>query len=539
MTGAQGLPVRDNYFWWQWGIVYQIYPRSFMDSNRDGVGDLRGITSKLDHLAWLGVNAIWISPIYPSPMADFGYDVSNYVDIHPLFGTLEDFDGLIAEAHNRGLRVILDYVPNHTSDRHPWFTESRSSRDNPRRDWYIWRDPAPKGGPPNNWLSHFGGLAWEWDEETQQYYYHAFLKEQPDLNWRNPEVQTAMLGVLRFWLDRGVDGFRVDVIWELIKDKEFRDNRLNPNYRPGKVRPYFELLPVHSTDQPEVHDLIHMMRWVLDEYEERVLIGEIFLPLERLMLYYGREGRLECHLPFNFQLQLLPWNARRIAASIDRYEAALPEGAWPNWVLGSHDMPRVATRAGLQQAGVAAMLLLTLRGTPTLYQGDEIGMENVPVPPERVQDPVEKAVPGFGRDPQRTPMQWDASPNAGFATGIPWLPLGADYKQRNVAVQREDSRSILSLYRRLIAFRQSQPALMVGSYRPLPADGDLLAYFREHEGKRFLVVLNLGHEPQAFALPEGAASGRVVVCTDIDREEEKVHGSLQLRGDEGLVVEEG
>ena len=406
-----------GYHWWQAGIIYQIYPRSFQDSNGDGVGDLPGIITRLDYLQWLGVAAIWISPIYPSPMADFGYDVSNYTEIHPLLGTLKDFDRLIAEAHRRGLRVLLDYVPNHTSDQHPWFVESRLSRDNPKRGWYIWRDGKADGSPPNNWLSHFGGGAWEWDERTGQCYYHAFLKEQPDLNWRNRQVQAAMMDVLRFWLERGVDGFRVDVIWELIKDEQFRDNPPNPRYREGEVRPYFQLLTRYNTDQPHVHDMIGMMRRVIDEYEHRMLIGEIFLPLDRLVTYYGTAEAPECHLPFNFQLQLLPWKARRIARAIEAYEAALPAGCWPNWVLGSHDVPRIATRAGPEQAGVAAMLLLTLRGTPTMYQGDEIGIENVPVPPEMEQDPVARNVPGFGRDPQRTPMQWDGSSNADLRPG--------------------------------------------------------------------------------------------------------------------------
>ena len=375
-----------------------------MDSNGDGVGDLAGITSRLDYLQSLGVTAIWISPIYPSPMADFGYDVSDYTGIHPLFGTLEDFDRLVAEASRRNLRVILDYVPNHTSDQHPWFVESISSRENPRRDWYIWRDAKPDGGAPNNWLSHFGGSGWEWDEATNQYYYHAFLKEQPDLNWRNPEVVEAMMNVLRFWLDRGVDGFRVDVMLELIKDAELRDNPPDPRYRDGRGRPYRQLLPLHSADQLEVHEVVRKMRGVLDEYGERVLIGELYIEMDRLMMYYGEDGP-ECHMPFNFSLVLMRWDARRIAALVDQYEGALPAGAWPNWVLGNHDVPRIAARAGRAQVAVAAMLLLTLRGTPTMYCGDELGMEAVAVPDEAIQDPVGINLgPGFSRDPSRTPM---------------------------------------------------------------------------------------------------------------------------------------
>jgi alpha-glucosidase len=518
-----------EHLWWQRGTIYQVYPRSFMDSDGDGVGDLPGITSRLEHLSWLGVDAVWISPIYPSPMADFGYDVADYTGVHPLFGTLDDFDRLLAEAHARGLKVILDFVPNHSSDQHPWFAESRSSRDNPKRDWYIWRDPAPDGGPPNNWLSCFGGSGWEYDRATGQYYYHAFLPEQPDLNWRNPEVVQAMLDVLRFWLDRGVDGFRVDVIWHLIKDDAFRDNPPNPEWREG-MDPFNALVPAQTTDRPEVHDVIARMRRLFDEYEARVLIGEIYLPVERLVQYYGAD-LTGAHLPFNFQLVQAPWNARHIARLIAEYEAALPEGGWPNWVLGNHDQHRIATRVGAAQARVAAMLLLTLRGTPTLYYGDEIGMEDVPIPPELVQDPFEKNVPGkgLGRDPERTPMQWSAAENAGFTTGTPWLPLAPTWRTVNVEAQRDDPRSMLTLYRRLLALRRAEPALEVGRIELIEAGGDVLAYVR---GDAFLVALNLGANPHD--LP--CAGGAILLSTHLDREGERPDGVLHLRPDEGVVV---
>jgi alpha-glucosidase len=523
-----------TYHWWQRGIIYQVYPRSFLDSNGDGVGDLRGITARLAYLQWLGVHAVWLSPIFPSPMADFGYDVSDYTGIDPLFGTMEDFDELVRAAHARGLKVILDYVPNHSSDQHPWFIESRSSRDNPKRDWYIWHDPAPDGGPPNNWRSVFGGPAWTYDAPTGQYYYHAYLKEQPDLNWRNPEVQQAMLDVLRFWLDRGVDGFRIDALRQLIKDDQFRDNPPDPDYTPDQG-PYHQLIPKYTTDRPEIMDMIALMRQVTDQYDERLLIGELYLPIDRLVTYYGTEGR-GVQLPFNFHLILIDWKARAIASLIDRYEAALPPDGWPNWVLGNHDQPRLASRIGEGQARVAAMLLLTLRGTPTMYYGDEIGMHNVEIAPEHVQDPFEKNVPGkgLGRDPERTPMQWDASAHAGFTSGEPWLPLAEDYPAVNVAAERDDARSMLALYRRLIDLRQSEMALQVGSYQAVEAAGDLLAYIRAHADRRFLIALNLGGAPQTQPLNDMA--GRVVLSTHGDRDDEAVRESIALRGNEGLVV---
>ncbi|WP_309086158.1 alpha-amylase family glycosyl hydrolase [Chelativorans sp.] len=528
-------PGGEKTVWWQRGVIYQIYPRSFQDSNGDGVGDLRGIVDRLDYLAWLGIDAIWISPIFSSPMADFGYDISDYRNIDPRFGTLEDFDRLLIEAHRRGMRVLLDLVPNHTSDRHPWFLEARSSRDNPMRDFYIWRDPGPDGGPPNNWQSEFGGDAWEWDERTGQYYYHAFLKEQPDLNWRNPRVRNEMYDVLRFWLNRGVDGFRVDVMWHLIKDAEFRDNPPNPDWTDG-MPPHKRVLPIYSCDQPEVHEVVSEMRAVLEEYgDDRLLIGEIYLPLARLVAYYGRDLR-GAHLPFNFHLIQAQWDARHIERQILEYEAALPEGGWPNWVLGNHDKPRIAARVGREQARVAAVMLLTLRGTPTIYYGDEIAMTDVSIPPEQVQDPFELRVPGqgFGRDPQRTPLQWDGSAKAGFTTGSPWLPIAPDVAEYNVEAERSDPSSMLTLYRRLLALRRKSKALTIGRYATVEAAGSLLAYLRETEEERLLVVLNLGPEPADLVLPGPC---RIVLSTAGEGEEERIEGTLRLKGNEAVLAE--
>jgi alpha-glucosidase len=516
--------------WWKRSVIYQIYPRSFQDTDGDGVGDLNGIRRRLDYLGRLGIGAIWISPLFPSPMADFGYDISDYCGIAPSFGSMRDFDALVGEAHARGIRVILDFVPNHTSDQHPWFLESRASRDNAKRDWYVWRDGKPDGAPPNNWISQFGGPAWSFDGSTRQYYLHSFLPQQPDLNWRNPALRAAMLDVLRFWLDRGVDGFRVDVLWLLVKDAGLRDNPPNPAYLPTQAA-INRTLSVYNADQPEIHEVIADMRGVLDAYGERLLIGEIYLPFERLAAYYGKD-LAGAHLPFNFALIHASWDAAAIAALIREYEASLPPGGWPNWVLGNHDQPRIATRVGAAQARIAAMLLLTLRGTPTMYYGDEIGLPRVEVAPDLTQDPWERREPGLGlgRDPSRTPMQWDETPNAGFSTGRPWLPIENGFRLRNVAVQQADDRSILSLNRALVALRNAHAALSIGAQRIVGVRGNVLLFERSHANETFMVALNFG--PESQALPE-AREGEILLSTSMDRPD---GAGAVLRGDEGLVL---
>lgn len=523
--------------WWKKEIIYQIYPRSFKDSNGDGVGDIPGIIEKLGYLENLGVKGIWICPIYPSPMVDFGYDITDYTGIHPVYGTMKDFERLVEEVHRRDMKLLLDYVPNHTSNKHPWFIESRSSRDNPKRDWYIWQDPGPGGGPPNNWLSAFGGSGWEFDEQTGQYYYHAYLKEQPDLNWRNSEVQDAMLDVMRFWLEKGVDGLRVDAVWHIIKDKKFRDDPPNPDYNPKTMTPYYRLKSKYSADRPEVHKVIEKMRKVTDEYEDRVMVGEIYLPVKELMAYHQLND-LGAHLPFNFQLINLPWNARNLETVVNEYENLLPSESWPNWVLGNHDRPRIASRVGQKQARVAAVLLLTLRGTPTMYYGDELGMKGVPLPPHQVKDPFENNVPGqgFGRDPVRTPMQWNPSKNAGFTQGTPWLPLMDDFKELNVERELKNPDSMLSLYRRLINLRTAEPALNTGAYQPITSEGNLYCFKRTSPDKEFLIVLNMSNTEETFS---GTTSwnGIVRVSTHKIREGEKISGRVTLKADEGLVIE--
>jgi len=534
--------------WWQTGIVYQIYPRSYQDSNGDGIGDLPGVTRRLDYIAGLGVDAVWLSPIYPSPMHDFGYDVADYCGINPMFGTMDDFDTLLAETHRRGLKLILDLVPNHTSDEHEWFIESRSSRDNPKRNWYIWRDPAPDGGPPNNWLSHFGGVAWTFDEATGQYYMHQFVRQQPELNYRHPEVLPAILDSMRFWLDKGVDGFRVDVMPMMMKDEQLRDEPLNPNW--NGVDPFARLQHIYTQNLPEVHDLVRQMRGVLDEYDDRMMVGEIYLPLPDLMKYYG-ENLDECHLPFNFNLiaqgdfrNLTPWHAPTIRRVVDEYEAALPSGGWPNWVLGNHDVIRAATRFSQAAARTANMLLLTLRGTPTTYYGEEIGMENVPIPPEFVQDPPAVNQPEIadmvGRDPARTPMQWDGSANAGFtAPGVqPWLPLAADYASRNVARQEAEPASMLNLYRALTTLRRTEPALHAGDYQSVETgQPDVFAYLRTApDGARFLIALNFVDAPCTVNLGHVAASAEIALSTGMERMGEVDLTGVAFYAYEGLVL---
>ena len=521
--------------WWQREIFYQIYPRSFQDSNDDGSGDLAGIRRRLDYLCWLGVGAIWICPFFRSPMADGGYDIADYCDIDPMFGSMDDFTALLDEVHARGLKLVLDFVPNHTSDQHPWFAESRASRSSAKRDWYIWRDPHPDGGPPSNWLSHFGGDAWTLDKSTGQYYYHAFLPAQPDLNWRNAGLRAAMHDVMRFWLRRGVDGFRVDAVTNLVEDELLRDDPPNPDRHSGTM-PDAKLRRVFTKDRPETHEFIGGMRDVLDEFPDRVLIGEVHLPLARAMSYYGSD-RPYFHLPFNFQLIESQWDCRSISAAMDQYRILLPDNAWPNWVLGNHDEVRLATRIGDNQTRVAAMLLMMLRGTPFIYYGDELGMRKVRVSRRQTRDTRVKTMRShhYSRDGARTPMRWDGSSGSGFTgSDRPWLPLGAGTNPADVAQQQADRNSLLNLYRDLIALRRETPALIGGELVPLPTCRDVLAFERHGGGQRLRIALNMGGKEHRIRF-EG--DWRVMITTLRDRTGETVSGHLRLRPHEGLIAE--
>ncbi len=514
-----------NELWWKHGIVYQVYPRSFQDSNGDGIGDLQGVIDRLDYLNdgtpdSLGIDAIWFSPTYPSPMADFGYDVSDYCGVHPDFGDLATVDRLIGEAHKRGIRIILDFVPNHSSSQHPWFLESRSSVNSPKRDWYVWRDAKPEGSPPNNWIAVFGGPAWEWDQATQQYYLHMFLKEQPGLNWRNQDVVKAMHGVLRFWMLRGVDGFRIDVMDRILKDPQLRDN---PPARSREFARRFgqTALQEHTQDQnwPDIIGAVREIRKVVDEYPERMTVGEVFGPPENIVRYYGGEKADGLHLAFNFPFVRVRdgrWTAQHIRRKVDDFEAALPAEAWPNYVFGNHDNDRFVSRVnadgrGHERARVAAMLLLTLRGTPFIYYGEEIGMEDAAIPEDRLQDPARRY--GRGRDPERTPMQW--TPDGGVTSADPWLPFGD--LARNVADQSRDAASLLTLYRRLIWFRRGSGALRFGAYAPVEGTPPgIFAYTRTHEAERLLIVLNFTNDAIGFELAPSLPVRECVIGTDAE-----------------------
>ncbi len=519
--------------WWRDAVLYQVYPRSFADSDGDGIGDLAGLIDRLDHLEWLGIDGIWVSPVYPSPNADWGYDVSDHLAIHPELGTLDDAERLVAEADRRGIQVLFDLVPNHTSDRHAWFVDARSSRDAAHRDWYVWADPAPDGGPPNNWVSNFGGPAWTFDEASGQYYLHNFLAEQPDLDWWNEEVAGEFDRILRYWFDRGVAGFRIDVCHMIVKDRELRDNPPagDEDHPMEQLRGQRQ---VYNADRPEVHEVLRRWRALADEYTPgRVLLGEVYLTdLERVARYLGERDD-ELHLAFNIPFVHSLFDPSDMRAIVERTEEVLPAHAWPTWTGSNHDAGRLASRwcrGDPRAVRCALTMLLTLRGTPVLYQGDEIGLPDVKLDYEDVKDPVGiRFHPYAGRDPGRTPMQWSAGPGAGFTEpGVsPWLPFGD--LACNVADQRDDPDSVLHHCRRLLRLRRERADLRGGAYRSLASPEGTWVYRR---GEATTVTLNMS---DARVRVDGV-EGSILAASQRRREGEQVAGMLELGAWESAVV---
>jgi alpha-glucosidase len=520
--------------WWRDGVLYQIYVRSFADSDGDGIGDLQGIIEHLDHLEWLGVDGVWLSPTMPSPNLDWGYDVSGYRDVHPELGDLTTLDRLVEEARARGIRILLDLVPNHTSDRHPWFVDARTSKDAPHRDWYVWADPRPDGSPPNNWISIFGGPAWEYDPATARYFLHNFLVEQPDLNWWNEEVRREFDDIIRFWLERGIAGFRIDVAQGLVKDRELRDDPPVTEADPPDVRRR-GLRPVYSMNRPEVHEIYRRWRRIADGFDPPgVLVGETWVPeIERWSRFYGT-AEDELHLCFNFTFVFADFQAEVLRGIVEATETGLPPRAQPVWTASNHDIGRFPTRwcEGREAASrCVLMALLTLRGTPFLYYGDEIGMTDVPVSKTRVWDTVGlRLSPDAGRDPCRTPMRWNGNRGAGF-TGSdvrPWLPIG-DVAAVNVEDQRADPGSTLHLSRDLIALRRQTPDLRSGAYASLTTPPGVWAWRR---GAGVAVALNL--TDQAATVP--LKPGTILISTDRSRDGQEVQGDVVLEPWQGAVL---
>jgi alpha-glucosidase len=540
--GAEGLP------WWKKGVVYQVAVPSFCDSDGDGVGDLRGITGSLDYLndgtpSSLGVDAIWLTPVNTSPMLDFGYDVSDYYSINPRFGSMRDFEELLDSCHERGMRVIMDMVLNHTSDRHPWFVESRSSRVNPRRDWYVWRDGRAPGKPPNRWKAVVEGSAWEYDDATGQFFYHAFLPFQPDLNWRNPEVREEMLEMVRFWLEKGVDGFRLDLVNFLYEDALLRDNPRKPG-----LRPYDWQRHIYDRSRPESLDMARDLRRITDGFSDRAMLGEVYTDTREDAVAYLGDGSDALHLSFYLDFAERKWKAEAFRGSVGWLEENLPPGGWPCYYLNNHDLPRTYTRLGRggdaeARAKVAAAMLLTLRGTPIMYYGEEIGMPSGKVPRKMMDDPIGKKfwpLP-VGRDGSRTPMQWDGGENAGFTTGKPWLPVDRSFAERNVERQAEDPHSLLNWYRRLIWTRRKKPALQAGSYRAAGGTPKgVFAYLREAEGEMVALLLNFTAEEVALSsleLAPGRDVWRRLISTHGGGGEDDDVRRMRLQPDEALVLE--
>lgn len=495
--------MKEEFKWWKNGVIYQIYPRSFKDSNGDGLGDLEGIKQNLDYLEDLGIDAIWLSPINPSPDVDFGYDVSDYYDIDPKFGSLADFETLLTEAHQRNIHIILDLVLNHTSDLHPWFKESKKSKDNPYHDYYIWRDPSTKGRVPNNWRSIFGGKAWEYNKQLDQYYYHMFYKQQPDLNWRNTAVRQAMLDVFKFWLDKGVDGFRLDVFNMYFKHPGFLDNPINKN----GIRAFERQDHLYDCSQPEMMPLLKEIRDILDQYKDRYVVGETFLANSQQARSYI--GPQYLHAGFDYGYANCKWNPCAFATAIKMWDKLHQLDAWPNYFLNNHDTPRSATRYKVDESDSRAKILaamhLTLRGTPYLYYGEEIGMRDIKLCRSQIKDPIGKRYWPImkGRDGCRSPMQWSNSLNAGFSENEPWLPVHKDYLFRNVDEQLKYPQSLLNFYKQLIQLRRKHNALNSGNLQLIEGlDENVLGYIRSSGQEMILILLNFSDAKVNIKLPK-------------------------------------
>lgn len=537
--------------WWKEGVIYQIYPRSFMDASGDGTGDLKGITRRLDYLNdgtenSLGVDAIWLSPIFKSPMFDFGYDVSDYSAIDPSFGTMADFDELLKEAHKRNIKIILDFVPNHTSYLHPWFLESKARRDNPKRDWYIWAPPGKgRKGRPNNWQSVFGGPAWEWDDSTSEFFYHHFLKEQPDVNWRNKKLREAMYDQMRFWLDKGVDGFRLDVINHIFKDEALRDNPCRIGRRPYDMQKH-----LYDKDLPEATLVVHEMREVVDEYSGRMLVGEVYIEEPAGASQYYGDGTDALNLVFYFKFSYMPFKARAFMDAVSLWQKLLPSRAQPTYFLSNHDQPRHIGRykkgdetETVARAKVAAAMLMTLKGTPFIYYGEEIGMRNLHIKRRDLKDPVGIRywpIP-VGRDMARTPMQWDDSPMAGFTGGkSSWLPINPNFDTINVASESDDPKSLLTFYRRLIWKRKGLSSLRVGRMNIVAGTPNgIFSYIREHRGEKSIVILNFKNMEVDFAPPgtkKGVKGLKVVISTHREEGEIILPGAIKINPYEALIL---
>ncbi|MBN2875403.1 MAG: DUF3459 domain-containing protein [Spirochaetales bacterium] len=526
---------RNDKLWWQRAVFYQVYPRSFADSDGDGVGDLRGIETRLDYLVELGIDAMWISPFFKSPMKDFGYDISDYRAVDPLFGTLDDFTSLLEAAHERGLRVVVDLVVNHSSDEHPWFIEARSSKSARTHDWYIWKPMSGKK-PPNNWVSLFEQRsAWYPNEATGEWYLATFTRNQPEFNWRNPELRAAIYDEARFWLDLGADGYRMDVATAYIKDDEFRSNPRSLTMNPDLFQHH-----IYDRNRPEVHEIFREFRALADSYGDRVLIGETHGRDAQLAASCHGNDKDELHMAFNFDFLFRPWSARSFRESADRWYSLLPEGAWPNFTLSNHDQKRhyARYRSGAwtePRARVAAAMLLCLRGTPFLYYGEELGMDCRELPRSKLRDPLGIATwpLRYGRDPERTPMQWDASENAGFSSAEPWLPVNPDYRERNVASQQSDPESLLRWYTKLLALRRTESALQTGALSWLDAPSDVMAWSRTAGTTRIDVYLNCSPRKPEVAV----APGRVLLGSDAGAGDGIVAGQRRLRPYEVLIMQ--